>query len=112
MQVSACNLWSKGVPIPYPLSRREVCFDGISSVCSNSPNDAVSFPQPNFNSRTVEDQTQDSGAMLKKIIVSPTRRVLMASLTMFSCFCSSRYLSGPHGSVFVFKLFDCIQTAF
>ncbi|MCI04476.1 protease Do-like 8 chloroplastic-like, partial [Trifolium medium] len=57
---------------------------------------------------TVQDQTQDSDAMLRKIVVSPTRRVLMASLTLFPYFCSSRYLSGPHGSVFMFQLFDCI----
>lgn len=53
-----------------------------------------------FICRTVQDQTQDYGAMLRKIVVSPTRRVLMASLTMFSCFNSSRYLSGLHGSAF------------
>ena len=53
--------------------------------------------------RTNQDQAKDSGAMLRKIDLSPTRRVLMASLTMYSCFHSSRYLSGPHGSAF------CIQ---
>jgi len=52
MQVlSACNLWSVGVPThrrrrrSCVLSRREICFDGMSSVCSHSqhsPNDAVS----------------------------------------------------------------------
>ncbi|KAG2384037.1 Protease Do-like 8 [Vigna angularis] len=71
MQVlSACNLWSVGVPTrtrrrrSCVLSRREICFDGMSSVCSHSqhsPNDAV----------------------------TPTR-----------------YMSGPHGSAFVFNLFD------
>ncbi|XP_058757300.1 nucleoside hydrolase 3-like [Vicia villosa] len=40
-----------------------------------------------------EDQTQDSGAILKKTFVSPTRRVLMASLSLYSCLCSSRYMS-------------------
>ncbi|XP_027358955.1 protease Do-like 8, chloroplastic isoform X2 [Abrus precatorius] len=94
--LSVCNLWSLRVPIHrnIVLSRREICFDGMSSVCSHSqhlPNDAVP-PQPLISS-TVEDETQDFGAMLRNIVVSPTRRVLMASLTMYSCFCSSRYLA-------------------
>lgn len=56
----------------------------------------------------VQDETLDFGAMLREVALSPTRRVLVASLTMFSCFCSSRYLSGPHGSAFVFNLFDLL----
>ncbi|KAJ1399715.1 Peptidase S1C [Sesbania bispinosa] len=97
MQVSACNLWSPVVPTQKSsvLSRREICFDGVSSVCSHSqhlPNDAVA-PQPVSISRTVQDETKDFDALLSKIILSPTRRVLMASLTMYSCFRSSRYLS-------------------
>lgn len=31
--------------------------------------------------------------MLRKAVLSPTRRALMASLIMYPCFCSSRYLS-------------------
>ncbi|KAK7365077.1 hypothetical protein VNO80_13865 [Phaseolus coccineus] len=98
MQVlSACNLWSVGVPThrrrrSCVLSRREICFDGMSSVCSDSkhsPNDAVSP----ISTVQVQDETLDLGAMLKEVALSPTRRVLVASLTMFSCFCSSRYLS-------------------
>ncbi|XP_061346162.1 protease Do-like 8, chloroplastic [Gastrolobium bilobum] len=97
MQVSACNLWSLGVPThtSSALRRRELCFDGMSSVCSHSqhsPNDAVP-PKLISISRIVQEQAQDSGAVLRNIILSPTRRVLMASLTMYSCFCSSRYLS-------------------
>ncbi|WJX65607.1 Protease Do-like 8, chloroplastic [Trifolium repens] len=93
MQISACNLWCMSMPAQRSstaLSRREICIS--SSVCSNSPNHAVSH-KPISISRTVQDQTQDSDAMLRKIVVSPTRRVLMASLTLFPCFCSSRYLS-------------------
>ncbi|KAK7316357.1 hypothetical protein VNO77_35333 [Canavalia gladiata] len=98
MQVlSACNLWSLGVPTRRScvLSRREICFDGMSSVCSHYqhlPNDAVSS-QPISISSTAQDETRNLGAMLRKIALAPTRRVLMASLTMYSCFCSSRYLS-------------------
>ncbi|XP_019442649.1 PREDICTED: protease Do-like 8, chloroplastic [Lupinus angustifolius] len=94
MQVSACNLWSLGVPLPITqvnsvLSRREL----ITSLYSKQlPNDAVST-QPLSISSTVEDQTQDYAPMLRKIGQSRTRRVLMASLTMFPCFLSSRYLS-------------------
>lgn len=54
----------------------------------------------------VQDKTLDFDEMVKNLVLSPTRRVLVASLTMFSCLCSSRYMSGPHGSAFVFYLFD------
>ncbi|CAL0317200.1 unnamed protein product [Lupinus luteus] len=92
MQVSACNFWSLGVPLPITqinsvLSRREL----ITSLYSK-PNDAVST-QPLSISSTVEDQTQDYAPMLRKIGQSRTRRVLIASLTMFPSFLSSRYLS-------------------
>ncbi|MED6184093.1 Protease Do-like 8, chloroplastic [Stylosanthes scabra] len=66
------------------LSRRELCFDGMSSVCSSSSNSM---------SRNGEDEAQDFDGMLRKIDLLPTRRVLMSSLTMYSCFLSSRYLS-------------------
>ncbi|XP_052723640.1 protease Do-like 8, chloroplastic isoform X2 [Vigna angularis] len=99
MQVlSACNLWSVGVPTrtrrrrSCVLSRREICFDGMSSVCSHSqhsPNDAVT---PTSTIR-VQDKTLDFDEMVKNLVLSPTRRVLVASLTMFSCLCSSRYMS-------------------
>nr|AFK34777.1 unknown [Lotus japonicus] len=100
MQVSACNLWSPGVPPQAHrstvLSRRKICFDGLSCVCRSHsqhfPNDTVSS-QPISISRPVQDESQDFEAMLSKEIMSPTRRVLIASLTMFSCFQSSRYLS-------------------
>ncbi|KOM56756.1 hypothetical protein LR48_Vigan10g264800 [Vigna angularis] len=114
MQVlSACNLWSVGVPTrtrkrrSCVLGRREICFDGMSSVCSHSqhfPNDAVT-PTSGSTIR-VQDKTLDFDEMVKNLVLSPTRRVLVASLTMFSCLCSSRYMSGPHGSAFVFNLFD------
>ncbi|RZB71147.1 Protease Do-like 8, chloroplastic isoform B [Glycine soja] len=98
MQVllSSCNLWSLGVPThshrgrrSSVLSRREICFDGMSSVCSN---DAVS-PISISSTVQVQDETLDFGAMLRKIVLSPTRRVLVVSLTMYSCLCSSRFLS-------------------
>ncbi|XP_017438804.1 protease Do-like 8, chloroplastic isoform X3 [Vigna angularis] len=101
MQVlSACNLWSVGVPTrtrrrrSCVLSRREICFDGMSSVCSHSqhsPNDAVT-PTSGSTIR-VQDKTLDFDEMVKNLVLSPTRRVLVASLTMFSCLCSSRYMS-------------------
>lgn len=98
MQVllSSCNLWSLGVPThshrgrrSSVLSRREICFDGMSSVCSN---DAIS-PISISSTVQVQDETLDFGAMLRKIVLSPTRRVLVVSLTMYSCLCSSRFLS-------------------
>ncbi|XP_014506363.1 protease Do-like 8, chloroplastic isoform X1 [Vigna radiata var. radiata] len=100
MQVlSACNLWSVGVPIhtrrrSCVLSRREICFDGMSSVCShsqNSSNDAIS--STSGSTIQVQDKTLDFDEMVKNLVLSPTRRVLVASLTMFSCLCSSRYMS-------------------
>ncbi|KAG2383970.1 Protease Do-like 8 [Vigna angularis] len=101
MQVlSACNLWSVGVPTrtrkrrSCVLGRREICFDGMSSVCSHSqhfPNDAVT-PTSGSTIR-VQDKTLDFDEMVKNLVLSPTRRVLVASLTMFSCLCSSRYMS-------------------
>ncbi|KAH1100098.1 hypothetical protein AAZX31_13G048800 [Glycine max] len=99
MQVllSSCNLWSLGVPThshrgrrSSVLSRREICFDGMSSVCSN---DAVSPISISSSTVQVQDETLDFGAMLRKIVLSPTRRVLVVSLTMYSCLCSSRFLS-------------------
>ncbi|KAG4958751.1 hypothetical protein JHK87_035384 [Glycine soja] len=136
MQVllSSCNLWSLGVPThshrgrrSSVLSRREICFDGMSSVCSNdavSPISISRFPPSHYApplylqteisikklqlgadklSRKlgweqnctvqVQDETLDFGAMLRKIVLSPTRRVLVVSLTMYSCLCSSRFLS-------------------
>ncbi|XP_027923704.1 protease Do-like 8, chloroplastic isoform X2 [Vigna unguiculata] len=95
--LSACNLWSVRVPThrrrrSCVLSRREICFDGMSSVCSHSrhsPNDAVS----SNSTIQVQDKTLDFDAMVKKLVLSPTRRVLVASLTVFSCLCSSRYMS-------------------
>lgn len=54
----------------------------------------------------VQDETLDFGAMLRKIVLSPTRRVLVVSLTMYSCLCSSRFLSGPHIVLLVSNLFD------
>nr|KYP40795.1 hypothetical protein KK1_037839 [Cajanus cajan] len=105
MQVisSACNLWSLGVPTHTTttttttttslLSRREICFDGMSSVCSHSPNHVLPPISISRCSSTIQDETLDFGAMLRKAVLSPTRRALMASLTMYPCFCSSRYLS-------------------
>ncbi|KAG4976115.1 hypothetical protein JHK86_035589 [Glycine max] len=99
MQVllSSCNLWSLGVPThshrgrrSSVLSRREICFDGMSSVCSN---DAISPISISSSTVQVQDETLDFGAMLRKIVLSPTRRVLVVSLTMYSCLCSSRFLS-------------------
>ncbi|QCD92586.1 Peptidase S1 [Vigna unguiculata] len=97
--LSACNLWSVRVPThrrrrSCVLSRREICFDGMSSVCSHSrhsPNDAVS--SNSGSTIQVQDKTLDFDAMVKKLVLSPTRRVLVASLTVFSCLCSSRYMS-------------------
>ncbi|KAF7802972.1 protease Do-like 8, chloroplastic [Senna tora] len=96
MHVSACNFWSLGSRVSSSVvSRRELIFNGMSSACSrsqDSPNDAVSAP-PISISRSEQDQTQDLGALFRKTIAFPTRRLLLASLTMSSNFNPSRYLS-------------------
>ncbi|XP_028780456.1 protease Do-like 8, chloroplastic [Neltuma alba] len=97
MHVPACNLLSLGTPTSCVLSRRELFFGGVSSLRSHSqelPNDAVaSQPISISTSRTAKDQRQDLGAMLSKIIASPTRRVLLASWAAYSSFHPSRYSS-------------------
>ncbi|CAH9067844.1 unnamed protein product [Cuscuta europaea] len=70
--------------------RREICFDGISTVCSDSPSpcDAVSS--------TLKDGVDDCISAIKTIprsAVLPTRRMLLASFLMHSFCHPSRYFS-------------------
>nr|GLL26609.1 protease Do-like 8, chloroplastic isoform X2 [Ipomoea trifida] len=71
-------------------SRREICFDGVSTVCSESPS----------NCDTVSSTPRDSGdncksliKMLQRNLPLPTRRMLLASFFMYSIYHPSRYLS-------------------
>ncbi|KAI4352582.1 hypothetical protein L6164_006819 [Bauhinia variegata] len=95
MQVSACNFWSLGAGTQVSssvLRRRELCVDGMSSVCSysqESPHDAVSCHPISIP----RDEAQDLSRLLKKTVPSPTRRRLLASLVMYSSYHPSRYLS-------------------
>uniref|UniRef100_A0A5B7A776 PDZ domain-containing protein n=1 Tax=Davidia involucrata TaxID=16924 RepID=A0A5B7A776_DAVIN len=97
-----------GVPVtvttPRPLGRRELCFDGISSVCSSqsethhddSSNNAVSSlstSTPTSIPRSGQDHGKDLGEVLQKNFPFTTRRMLFASLIMYSCYHPSRYLS-------------------
>ncbi|PSS30455.1 Protease Do-like [Actinidia chinensis var. chinensis] len=111
MQVIACNSCSRlpqRIRVPTRtrrcLGRRELCFDGVSSVCSrsephhhdslNGKNDSVSS-HPSSTTRTGRDQdhSKDLVEVVQKNFPFTTRRVLFASLFMGSCYHSSRYLS-------------------
>lgn len=63
--------------------------------------------------RIYQDQSQELDALLGKTIASPTRRALLASLTMYSSFNPSRYLSGPHGSTYkTYMIRTCVCVCF
>ncbi|KAK9272509.1 hypothetical protein L1049_002882 [Liquidambar formosana] len=100
MQVLACNspLHSHTISLPRRFGRRELFFDGISSVCSHpetqdySPDDGVSS-QPISIRRTAADHPKELGEVICKNIPFTTRRMLFASLFMYSWYHPSRYLS-------------------
>ncbi|XP_071913673.1 protease Do-like 8, chloroplastic isoform X2 [Coffea arabica] len=86
------------------LGRRELCFDGISSICcSDQPSSddaamasASSDPQtPNSPAvKTEHGQCKDlSGRLVGKIFPVTTRRTLFASLSMYLGYHPSRYFS-------------------
>ncbi|XP_027076250.2 protease Do-like 8, chloroplastic [Coffea arabica] len=86
------------------LGRRELCFDGISSICcSDQPSSddaamasASSDPQtPNSPAvKTEQGQCKDlSGRLVGKIFPVTTRRTLFASLSMYLGYHPSRYFS-------------------
>ncbi|XAR51745.1 Peptidase Do [Bertholletia excelsa] len=107
MQVMACNsctnlpqaqrIWTPPRTGQY-LGRRELCLDGISSACSNSEadrhdtaGDVVSPRSP--SSRGIGRDQNDLVELIKKNLPRTTRRMLLASLSMYSCYHPSRYLS-------------------
>lgn len=77
------------------IGRRELCFDGISSVSrsethsDDSLTDPVS-PHPNSTQRI---GVRDLGEVTRHNIPFTTRRMLFASLFMYSCYNPSRYSS-------------------
>ncbi|KAH7847835.1 hypothetical protein Vadar_030716 [Vaccinium darrowii] len=78
------------------LGRRELCFDGISSLSSephghDSPHDVS--PHSNPTPRIDQDHNKDLVEVIKKSSPFTTRRMLFSSVFMYSCYLPSRYLS-------------------
>lgn len=108
------------------LSRREICFDGISTVCSDGPSSCGNVssapryycaPSLHMLHERVTGKLflvlfflyiililcfhacvcRDSAIkMLPRNLSLPTRRMLLASFFMYSIYHPSRYLSGSH----------------
>ncbi|XP_057982181.1 protease Do-like 8, chloroplastic [Malania oleifera] len=100
MQIIACSCLpqSHRMLLPAHLGRRRLCFDGVSSVFSHTqaPTDSplgVVSCQPISSSRTGEDCVKVVGEVIRKTIPLTTRRMLFASLFVYSCFNPPRYLS-------------------
>ncbi|XP_057486854.1 protease Do-like 8, chloroplastic isoform X3 [Actinidia eriantha] len=111
MQLIACNSCSshllQRIRVPTRtrrcLGRRELCFNGVSLVCSpsephlhdslNGQNDSVSS-HPSFTTRTGRYQNHRKYLVevVQKNFPFTTRRMLFASLFMYSCYHPSRYL--------------------
>ncbi|XP_052195674.1 protease Do-like 8, chloroplastic [Diospyros lotus] len=90
------------VALPEPrrrrLSRRELCFDGVSSVCSHSeahfPSDSSSAAADDVSHNpTARDNSNDLVRLIQKNFSFTTRRVLFASLFACLCYHPTRYLS-------------------
>ncbi|KAH7845227.1 hypothetical protein Vadar_011563 [Vaccinium darrowii] len=78
------------------LGRRELCFDGISSLSSephghDSPHDVS--PHSNPTPRIDQDHSNDLVEVIQKSSPFTTRRMLFSSVFMYSCYLPSRYLS-------------------
>ncbi|XP_059452686.1 protease Do-like 8, chloroplastic isoform X1 [Corylus avellana] len=105
MQLLAFNSWplqSHAICVlSRHLGRRQLCFDGISSsVCSHSQphhNDSSNGDvpsQPISIQRSVRGHSKNLDSTMCNSIPVTTRRILFASLFMYSCYHpSSRYLS-------------------
>ncbi|XP_019258553.1 PREDICTED: protease Do-like 8, chloroplastic isoform X2 [Nicotiana attenuata] len=78
------------------LGRRELCFDSISSACSADPSTPHSISPPPSTASTPRG-SGDNGTplveQLRKSFPSATRRMLLTSFFMYSCYHPSRYLS-------------------
>ncbi|KAL3526514.1 hypothetical protein ACH5RR_011170 [Cinchona calisaya] len=102
ISITASNQLAAAPPKSSLLGRRELCFDGISSICCSdhrTVNDAVSSSDPPIPSRTplrvprTEGHCKDLGGLVGKDFLFTTRRTLLASLFMYLGYHPSRYLS-------------------
>ncbi|OVA09015.1 PDZ domain [Macleaya cordata] len=101
MQVLLCNSLpqSQSFVIPRSLGRRKVCFDGVSSFCSqkdiqsNSSVNNVVSSQSTSVQRPVEDCAEDLREVICNKIPFTTRRMLFASPLIYFCSYTSRYFS-------------------
>ncbi|PHT89674.1 Protease Do-like 8, chloroplastic [Capsicum annuum] len=75
------------------LGRRELCFDSISSACSADP---ISSPPSTSAFTTPRSGGSNGNSLIEKLRKSfplATRRMLLTSFFMYSCYHPSRYLS-------------------
>ncbi|XP_059670326.1 protease Do-like 8, chloroplastic isoform X2 [Cornus florida] len=87
---------------PRHLGRRELCFDGVSSVCSSQsethPDDSsAGSSHSSLIQRADRDYSKDLHEMIQKNSPSTTRRMLFASVFMYSCYHPSRYAAHALG---------------
>ncbi|CAK9178943.1 unnamed protein product [Ilex paraguariensis] len=76
------------------LGRRELCFDSISSVCSDdSSSSDVASSRPTSTQRTGCEDRKGLGEVIQKFLPHTSRRVLFANIFIYSCYHPSRYLS-------------------
>lgn len=105
LAISSCKCNNSSWPLQFQshhaislLGRRHLCFDGMSSiVCSShshndSPNDAVpSQPPPISTQRSVSSHSKNLERVVCSNIPVTTRRMMFASLFVYSCYHPSRY---------------------
>ncbi|CAL5370647.1 unnamed protein product [Camellia sinensis] len=110
MQIIACNSSNPLLQPPqrtqvppkttHLCGRRELCFDGISSVCSSSEPPHPDSPADNFDlsphsastPRIAYDHSKELIEVIKKNFLFTTRRTFFSSLFMYLCYHPSRYL--------------------
>ncbi|KAL7190506.1 hypothetical protein ACSBR2_022727 [Camellia fascicularis] len=111
MQIIACNSSNPLLQPPHQRTqvppktthscgRRELCFDGISSVCSSSEPRHPDSPDDNFDlsphsastPRIAYDHSKELIEVIKKNFLFTTRRTFFSSLFMYLCYHPSRYL--------------------
>ncbi|XP_060192522.1 protease Do-like 8, chloroplastic isoform X1 [Lycium barbarum] len=98
--VSSCNKTTPPPLHPHPilknsviLGRRELCFDSISSACfTEDPTSSPPSTAP-FTPRGDGDNDNSLSEQLQKNFPLATRRMLLTSFCMYSCYHPSRYLS-------------------
>ncbi|GMY13631.1 protease Do-like 8, chloroplastic isoform X1 [Fagus crenata] len=105
LAISSCKCNNSSWPLQFQshhaislLGRRHLCFDGMSSiVCSShshndSPSDAVpSQPPPISTQRSVSSHSKNLERVVCSNIPVATRRMMFASLFVYSCYHPSRY---------------------